>query len=145
MTSLQDIFMQENNSFNGFNNQPQIMQSPQFIQSQQLPQQQNNNSQIESITQDLNNMKKDEEILNNNINDTEDLFEENKKSYKTILINFIIVLIVYLLFSTDFIKQIFSNIIIGIYPNSDNLSMIGLLIYGSIIAISCSLLNYRFN
>ena len=145
MTSLQDIFMQENNSFNGFNNQPQIIQSPQFIQSQQLPPQQNNNSQIESITQDLNNMKKDEEILNNNINDTEDLFEENKKSYKTILINFIIVLIVYLLFSTDFIKQIFSNIIIGIYPNSDNLSIIGLLIYGSIIAISCSLLNYRFN
>ena len=145
MTSLQDIFMQENNSFNGFNNQPQIIQSPQFIQSQPLPPQQNNNSQIESITQDLNNMKKDEEILNNNINDTEDLFEENKKSYKTILINFIIVLIVYLLFSTDFIKQIFSNIIIGIYPNSDNLSIIGLLIYGSIIAISCSLLNYRFN
>lgn len=149
MTSLQEILQQENNFNIPMNNNILSQQMNNHIINQPPPQQLNN-SQIESITQDLNNMKKDDDILNNNINSSDnltpdDLFNENKKTYKSILINFIIVLIVYLVFSTDFIKQIFSNIIIGIYPNGANISLIGLFIYGSVIAICCSLLNYKFN
>ena len=155
MTSLQEILQQDNlinnnlinntqqnNQLNNLINQP-INQLN--MQNTQYPPQQINNSQIESITQDLNNMKKETEILNNDIDNSEDLFNENKKSYKNILINFIIILVVYLIFSTNTIKQIFSNIIVGIYPNNNNISIIALLIYGSIISICCSLLNYKFN
>ncbi len=155
MTSLQEILQQDNlinnnlinntqqnNQLNNLINQP--INQLNMPNTQYSPQQ-INNSQIESITQDLNNMKKETEILNNDIDNSEDLFNENKKSYKNILINFIIILVVYLIFSTNTIKQIFSNIIVGIYPNNNNISIIALLIYGSIISICCSLLNYKFN
>ena len=112
--------------------------SQQFL-SNQISQTQNlDDSQIISITQDLNNSKKDNDSL---------LIKTEPKdnSLTGYLTKFIIILVVYLIFSTDFIKKIFSNIIVNLYPSDNNISLVSLIIYGCIISAVCILVEYKLN
>lgn len=112
--------------------------SQQFLSNQISQTQDLDDSQIISITQDLNNSKKDNDSL---LIKTE-LKDNSLTSYLT---KFIIILIVYLIFSTDFIKKIFSNIIVNLYPSDNNISLVSLIIYGCIISAVCILVEYKLN
>lgn len=112
--------------------------SQQFLSNQISQTQDLDDSQIISITQDLNNSKKDNDSL---------LIKTESKdnSLTSYLTKFIIILIVYLIFSTDFIKKIFSNIIVNLYPSDNNISLVSLIIYGCIISAVCILVEYKLN
>lgn len=124
------------------NNQPymQEMFQPNTPNTQQTP--------IKSITDELNNSgnppMKQEEI--NKILEKPDSFDEPKEEppkFKSYLIKFIIILAVYLIFSTDVVKRFFSTIIINLYPSNNYLSIIGLIIYGAVLSAVCIGVEYK--
>ena len=119
---------------------------------QQIISQQNNpyvqQTPIKSITEELNNSgnppMKQEEI--NKILDKPDSFDEPPKeqsNFKKYLIKFIIILAVYLIFSIDTVKRLFSTIIINLYPSNNYLSIVGLIIYGAVLSAVCILAEYK--
>ena len=114
--------------------------SQQFLSNQISQTQDLDDSQIISITQDLNNSKKD-------LSTIPELIKTEPKDNLLInyLTKFIIILVVYLIFSTDFIKKIFSNIIVNLYPSDNNISLVSLIIYGCIISAVCILVEYKLN
>ena len=128
-------FLYQNNPMMNSNN----ILIPDNQQQQQTP--------IESITQELNNSgnppMKQEEI--NQILNKPDSFDEQPKSftYKPYLVKFIIILAVYLIFSIDTVKKIFSTIIINLYPTNNYLSIIGLIIYGAVLSAVCIGVEYK--
>jgi len=125
-------------------NQPYSQQT--IPQNNQFTQQ----TPIKSITDELNNSgnppMKQEEI--NKILDKPDSFDEQPKEetpkFKKLLIKFIIILAVYLIFSIDSVKRLFSTIIINLYPSSNNyISIVGLIIYGIVLSAVCIGVEYK--
>ena len=118
---------------------------------QQMIQQHNPYTQqtpIKSITDELNNSgnppMKQEEI--NEILNKPDSFDETKiesSNFKKYLVKFIIILAVYLIFSIDSVKRLFSTIIINLYPTNSYISIVGLIIYGVVLSAVCIGVEYK--
>ena len=121
-------------------------------QQQMIPQNNPYNQQdssMKSITDELNNSGnpplKQEDI--NKILDKPDSFDEPIKEeppkFKKYLIKFIIILAVYLIFSIDSVKRLFSTIIINLYPSNNYLSIVGLIVYGAVLSAVCIGVEYK--
>ena len=116
---------------------------------QQMMQQNNPQTPIKSITDELNNSgnppMNQEDI--NKILDKPDSFDEPIKEeppkFKKYLIKFVIILAVYLIFSIDTVKRLFSTIIINLYPSNNYLSIVGLIIYGVVLSAVCIGVEYK--
>ena len=154
MDSNQSFLFQNNPSINPQIN-PNINSNILIPNDQPYPQQINQNNPIiqqtpiKSITDELNNSgnppMKQEEI--NKILDKPDSFDDQPKEepskFKKYLIKFIIILAVYLIFSIDTVKRLFSTIIINLYPSNNYISIVGLIIYGAVLSAVCILAEYK--
>lgn len=93
----------------------------------------NDPNQIVSITQELNNYK-DQNIADTNITSQSNNLHSSMKYY---ILKVIVIVIIYLIFSTDTIKSFAGKYIVLIAPNNgNNISLIGLIIYGILIAVA---------
>jgi len=154
MDSNQSFLFQNNPSMNPQIN-PNINSNILIPNDQPYPQQINQNNPIiqqtpiKSITDELNNSgnppMKQEEI--NKILDKPDSFDEPPKEepskFKKYLVKFIIILAVYLVFSIDTVKRLFSTIIINLYPSNNYISIVGLIVYGAVLSAVCILAEYK--
>lgn len=150
MDNNQSFLFQNNPQINPNINSNILIPDNQLYSQQQITQ--NNPYQqtpIKSITDELNNSgnppMKQEEI--NKILDKPDSFDEPPKEepskFRKYLIKFIIILAVYLIFSIDSVKRLFSTIIINLYPSNNYISIVGLIIYGAVLSAVCIGVEYK--
>lgn len=127
------------NIIQSLNANPQQLDNTQLI----IPDtniQQLDDTQIATITNDLNNQQHNEQL-----NDQEQTKKSKTNKYNKYIIRFAIILILYLLFSTVTVKKIFSNLFINLFPQDDNISFISLVVYGSLLSVLCVIVDYKLN
>ena len=96
-------------------------------------------NKIKDLALDINKDLEEKENINNNteesiLSDTENNKSNNEKYIKHFLYEPLLLLIIYLIFSQDFVRKFIANYISYLNPKSDGtISIIGVIIYGIIL------------